>query len=107
MLGIEWLHETFRRAVDAESEGRVPKLPEREGYLRLRQSEASSGPAKRRRTSETEDDLQPLDPEVRFSDIPRYACQRVCPLVCVNQDIVSLILARWDPIPHTAAPAVK
>jgi hypothetical protein len=93
ILGIEYLHETFRRAVDAEAEGRIPSLPDREGYLRFRPQRDEAGTRKRRRADSEGDgtlpDLAPLDPETKFADIPRYACQRPCPLVCVNQDIVS------------------
>jgi len=96
ILGIEYLHETFRRAVDAETEGRIPRLPDREGHLRFKcQPETSNRMLKRKRDSEEDvygedlPDVVPLDPKTRFADVPRYACQRPCPLVCVNQDIVS------------------
>jgi hypothetical protein len=34
-------------------------------------------------------DMELLDPEVKFEDIPRLCVHRACPMISVNQDIVS------------------
>lgn len=85
-------------AVDAAVKDRIPPMPTREDFLLLKPSlkrsreDSDDRQSKRQKSSAHPDEtVQPLDPDIRLEDIPRLCIHRPCPLVCVNQDIASVL----------------
>ena len=108
ILSPEYVYDTYTRAIEASTKGEtIPNLPNIEDYLVLpvnkaetriltdssEDEQSSDRPAKRRRTDHRAGhlpDMEPFEEDVQLEDIPRYCVERASPLVCVNQDLVSL-----------------
>ena len=99
VLTVDYVYDTFQICLDAANEGAKypPALPDRKRYaLPLGASipGAVEPPSKRRRVDDGKQpgdmpDMELLPEDVDLTTLPRWCVQRPCPLICVNQDVVS------------------
>jgi len=106
VLSAEFVYDTYTRALEASTKGTIPHLPDIKDYLVLpvkdgpqllsdtSDEEDIDTPRKRRRIEQGLEkslpDLEMWDEDIELEDVPRLCIERPSPLVCVNQDLVSL-----------------
>ena len=107
-MSANFVYDTYTAALEASTKGTIPHLPNIEDYLVLpiksephllsdTSDEDTDTPRKRRRIDQG-DTLPDLEMwgDIELEDVPRLCIERPSPLVCVNQDLASLLF------PHEA-----